>query len=155
MPLPNFNSRGSLPPGLHAASFARVTERFGAGSAARQQQAELLRQVVEAAKTYPTIKRVLLWGSFVTGKPEPNDLDYSIVVSVDYDPTQIQTEHRRFFAPYEARLYYGVDRGYLVIYDYPLESYIELVDFICHDRERDSCGVVEMSLRGETIGTTL
>ena len=65
MPVPELEPGGCLPAGIHAASFAEVRARFGAGSAARQRQGELLRQVVEAAKEYPTIKRVLVWGSFV------------------------------------------------------------------------------------------
>jgi hypothetical protein len=152
VPLPDFDSEAYLPPGIHAVPLAEVLRRLGVSSEARQRQGELLRQVVEAAKAYPTIKRVLVWGSFVTAKPEPGDLDYSIVVSSMYQPTHIAPEHRRFFAPFEARLHYGVDRGYLVIFDYPLETYIELVDFLCHTRHRRPCGMVEISLRGETVG---
>jgi hypothetical protein len=152
MPLPDFDHEGYLPPGLHAAPLAEVLTRLGVDSAARQRQAELLRQVVEAAIVYPTIKRVLVWGSFVTTKPEPGDLDYSIVVSVMHKPVQIAAEHRRFFVPFDAHMHYGVDRGYLVIFDYPLETYVEQVDFLCQTRSLRPCGIVEISLRGEVIG---
>jgi len=113
MSLPDFDREGYLPPGIHAASLAEVLNRFGTASQAQSKQAELLRQVVEAAKAYVTIKRVLVWGSFVTAKLEPADLDYSIVVSITHRQTKINDEHRRFFVPHEARLRYGVDRGYL------------------------------------------
>ena len=56
MPVPELEPGGCLPAGIHAASLAEVRARFGAGSAARQRQGELLRQVVEGAKEYPTIK---------------------------------------------------------------------------------------------------
>ncbi len=150
MSLPDFNKDGYLPPGIHAASLAEVVKRFGTASEARSKQAELLRQVVEAAKSYTTIKRVLVWGSFVTNKQKPADLDYSIVVSVNHGQTKIEDEHRRFFVPSEARLRYGVDRGYLVIPDYPLEIYIEFLDFLCHTRTRRERGIVEINIRGET-----
>jgi hypothetical protein len=151
MSLPDFNQDGYLPPGIYAASLAEVVERFGTASQARNRQAELLRQVVEAAKNYPIIKRVLLWGSFVTTRLEPADVDYSIVVSIDHWRTILHPEHRRFFQPFEARLFYGVDRGTLVIPDYPLEPYIERLDFLTHTRELSECGIVEISIRGEFI----
>jgi len=148
MALPDLTTDGWLPPGLHAAPMAEVKARFG-GGAARQRHLELLRQVVTAARSYETIKRVLLWGSFVSAKPEPNDLDYSLVVSVFHHTTVVAPEHRRFFVPFDARQFYGVDRGYLVIPDYPLERHTELLDFVCRDRHRSPNEIVEINLRGE------
>ena len=149
MSLPDFDKDGYLPPGIHSASLAEVVKRFGTDSEARSKQAELLRQVVEAARAYTTIKRVLVWGSFVTAKYEPADLDFSIIVSITHWQTKINDEHRRFFVPHEARLRYGVDRGYLVIPDYPLDVYIEFMDFLCHTRARRERGIAEINIRGE------
>ena len=118
-------------------------------SEARGKQVALLRQVVEAAKAYPTIKRVLVWGSFVTAKLELGDLDFSIVISTTHWQIKINDEHRRFFIPYEARLYYGVDRAFLVLPDYPLEPYIESLDFLCRTRTKRERGIVEINIRGE------
>lgn len=150
MSLPDFDKDGYLSPGIHAASLAEVVGRFGTASKARNKQAGLLRQVVEAAKAYTTIKRVLVWGSFVSTKPEPADLDYSVVVSIKHWRTIIADEHRRFFIPFEARLHYGVDRGYLIIPDYPLDIYIEFMNFLCHTRTEREYGIVEINIRGET-----
>jgi Family of unknown function (DUF6932) len=153
MPLPELNTQGNLPPGVHAASLKEVQTRFGMGSEPRQLQSHLLELVVEAALSYRTIKRVLIWGSFVTAKVEPNDLDYSLVVSVEHSQTRIVTEHQRFVVPFAARQYYGTDAGYLLIRDYPFERYIERMDFI-GNRNRVPCGIVEISLRGETTEDT-
>lgn len=149
MSLPDFTRDGYLPPGIHAASLSEVQARFGTGSPARQRQIGLLQQVMEAARAYPTIKRALLWGSFVTVKREPNDLDYSVVGSVLHQRTLVAPENRRFFVPFEARQFYGVDRNYLVIPDYPLEFYTERLDFLCQSRQAVACGVVEINVRGE------
>jgi len=46
-------------------------------------------------------------------------------------------------------LRYGVDRGYLVIPDYPLDIYIEFMDFLCHTREKRERGIVEVNIHGE------
>ncbi len=102
------------------------------------------------AKAYPTIKRILVWGSFATAKPEPNDLDYSIIVSVEHPRASIAAEHRRFFVPFDARQFYGVDKGYLVIKDYPLDEYVERLDFLCHNRDRNPCGIIEINVWGES-----
>ena len=149
MSLPEQNAHGLLPIGLHAASGAQVMARFGVGSTARERQAELLRQILAAASSYETIKRVLLWGSFVSDKAEPGDLDYSLVVSVDHRRTIVAPEHRRFLVPAEARQFSGVDPGFLVIPDYSLERYIEKLDFVSRDHDNQERGVVEISLRGE------
>jgi hypothetical protein len=151
MPIPDFTPSGLLPPGIHAATLREVRERYEQGSDARQQRSRLLQQVVQAAIVYPTIKRVLIWGSYVTHEPEPKDLDYSLIVSVEHDQTQVAASHRRFVVPFAARRSYGVDAGYLVIRDYPLEAYIERLDFMCQ-RSRIPCGIVEISLRGEVAG---
>jgi len=39
-----------------------------------------------------------------------------------------------------------------VIYipDYPLDIYIEFMDFLCHTRERRERGIVEVNIHGET-----
>jgi hypothetical protein len=150
--IPGFEPEGFLPSGIHAAALTEVRARFGTASADRQRQGELLAQIVEAAKGYPTIKRILVWGSFVTAKADPNDLDYSVIVSVNHYQAPIARAHRRFFVPADARRYYGADRNYLVIPDYPLPYYIEKLEFACHARDRRACGVVEISLRGEMMG---
>lgn len=149
MPLPDLGADGFLPPGIHAAAFAEVRTRFGVGSENRERQIELLRRIVEAAKSYPTIKRILIWGSFVTAKRTPNDLDYSVIVSVGHDLTQIDSEHRRFFLPIDAWQFYGADKGFLMIRDYPLEIYVERMDFLLQTRRGERRGIIEISVRGE------
>jgi hypothetical protein len=151
MPIPDFTPGGLLPPGIHGATLRDVRDRYGQGAETRRQRSRLVREVIEAALVYPTIKRVLVWGSFVTAKPEPNDLDYSLIVSVNHDQTQVAQSHRRFIVPSEARRYSGVDAGYLIIRDYPLEPYVERLEFLCQ-RARVPCGIIEISLRGEVSG---
>jgi hypothetical protein len=151
MPLPLFQPNGLLEPGIHAASLSEIISRFGIGNAVREQRGQLLRMIVERAATYTTMKRVLVWGSFVSSKTEPNDLDYSVVVSVGHSRTDILAEDRRFFRPVEARMRYGVDRSFLFVLDYPLEYYVERLDFMCHDVDGQPRGIVEISLRGEKL----
>lgn len=147
--IPAFVPEGLLPPGLHAASLREIEARFG-GSARRDEQLRLLREVVGAALFYASIKRVLLWGSFVSSKEEPGDLDYSFVVGVEHKQVALRSEDEPFLLPRLARLLYGVDPNHLVIADYDLERYTERVDFILTGRDRKHHGIVEINLRGET-----
>jgi len=148
MVLPDFDENGVLPKGIHSATLQEVNERYGQSSEARKRQSNLLREVVETAANYSTIKRILLWGSFVTQKAEPNDLDYSVVVSVEHRRMEIAEHHRRFSVPALARQFYGTDTGYLLIRDYPIENYAEQTDFLCHNR-RGVCGIIEINIWGE------
>ncbi len=122
--------------------------RFGIGSEKRQGLTTLLQEVVTAAGVYPTIKRVLVWGSFVTEKLEPNDLDYSLVISDEHRAVIVAEPHARFLVPIKARMHYGADSGFLVFSDYPLDYYAERLDFLCHKLSRE-VGIIEICLRDE------
>ena len=148
MNLPELNADGYLVPGIYLARLPEVLERFGTGTPARERQSALLCLIIERARKYPTIKRVLIWGSFISAKPEPGDLDYSIVVDPRHRFATIEPEDKRFFVPFDARVHYGADPSYLVLYEYPLETYTELMFILCHDRRRRPRGIVEVSCHG-------
>jgi hypothetical protein len=145
MELPELNADGYLDEGIYIASLDEIAVRFGIGTPARERCGNLLRLIVASARKYPTIKRVLLWGSFVSAKPEPGDLDYSVVVDPRHRFATIEPEDRRFFVPFEARMYYGADPSYLLLYEYPLEAYTEIMMLLCHDRRNRPRGIVEVS----------
>ena len=151
MPIPQIQNDGFLPPGIHASSMTEVVVRFGAPEQ-RAKLALILQSVVAAASRYTSAKRVLVWGSYVTSKAEPADLDYSIIVSVDHSQTEVATTDRKYLIPFEARKHFGADTGFLIIRDYPLEYYIERLDFMCRRHDGKARGIVEISLRGESAG---
>lgn len=148
MDLPELNADGYLDVGIYLASLDEVLERFGTGTPARERQGNLLRLIVESGRKYPTIKRVLLWGSFVSAKPEPGDLDYSVVVDPRHRLVTVEPEDKRFFVPPDARIHYGADPSYLVLYEYPPEQLADFMFFLCHDRRRRPRGIVEVSCHG-------
>jgi len=146
--LPELNEDGYLEQGIYLARLTEVLGQFGTGTPARERQGNLLRLIVESARKYPTIKRILLWGSFVSAKPEPGDLDYSIVVDPRHRFVSIEPEDKRFFVPFDARVHYGVDPGYLVLYEYPPEPFAEIILFFCEDRDGRKHGILEVSCHG-------
>ena len=71
--IPDFNPDGSLPPGVHWATWSEVADRFGT-SPWRQQLLAGLRAALENLKA-AGCRTVYLNGSFVTSKEIPNDYD--------------------------------------------------------------------------------
>ena len=85
MPLPPFTSAGELPPGVHRATLREVLTRFGAGSRQRMAVAERLERVYRLAQATGHLSRFVVFGSFVTDKPEPHDVDVFLVMDDAFD----------------------------------------------------------------------
>ena len=75
MPLPPFTAHGDLPPGIHRATLAEVLERFGSGSPQRMLVGLRLERLYNVAWATGHLARGAVFGSFVTAKPFPNDVD--------------------------------------------------------------------------------
>jgi len=72
--IPKFRDDGYLPEGFHVASEADVTFRFGTDTSRRKRLALRLRRWIELSRSI-SANRLFVDGSFVTSKPEPNDVD--------------------------------------------------------------------------------
>jgi hypothetical protein len=72
--LPPFDDFGNLPAGIHPCSIDELVSRFGGGSEERETQIVELLHFIEAAKS-TGVRRLMVNGSFVTGKLAPNDVD--------------------------------------------------------------------------------
>ena len=81
--IPDFRDDGYLPEGLHLATEAEVTFRFGTATARRKRLALRLRRWIELARAV-TARRLFVDGSFVTSKSEPNDVDAVIWIPDDF-----------------------------------------------------------------------
>ena len=62
---------------MHAASLREVLELFGVGSAQRKALALRLARVYRVAQATVHLARFVVFGSFVTDKVEPQDVDVS------------------------------------------------------------------------------
>jgi hypothetical protein len=56
-----------------------VTERFGSGTEQRRRVTERLLRIAEVAKRTGYLQRLVIFGSYVTAKPEPGDVDVILV----------------------------------------------------------------------------
>lgn len=81
--IPHYNDDGYLPPGIHRATLEEIAVRFGQESELRQAQMESLRWLVYLAQRAGA-QRIIVNGSFVTDKLEPNDVDCVLLIGVDF-----------------------------------------------------------------------
>ncbi|MBI4658751.1 MAG: hypothetical protein HY735_07850 [Verrucomicrobia bacterium] len=88
--LPPFNEHGLLPAGVHDCPLEEVEARFGSfqRSDRRPQLWAKFRDFLHEAKATGLVAAVLLNGSFVTAKPDPNDIDLILVVAATHDFTR-------------------------------------------------------------------
>ncbi len=83
MPVPPFDEHGFLPPGVHACSLEELRTRFGSFQASdcRPQLFARLKAFLSEARAARLVVGVVVNGSFVTAKPEPNDIDLIVIVN--------------------------------------------------------------------------
>ena len=97
MSLPAFNSVGDLPEGVHLASLEEVISRFGDGGPARQAATASLLRIHNLATGTAKLERFIIFGSYVTAKPDPRDVDVVLVMADDFSFPDCTGETRSLF----------------------------------------------------------
>lgn len=92
-----FNAQGDLPPGVHQATLVEVVERFGQGAPERVRVTERLQRVIALAQETGKLEQVFIWGSYVTDKPDPGDIDLFLIMSPDFESNDYTSEMRLVF----------------------------------------------------------
>jgi len=92
MKWPEFNSDGDLPPGIHQATLAEVLQHFGAATLQRRLVGRRLERVYRLALSTRQVARFIVFGSFVTTKPNPNDVDIFLLMEDSFDSHQTRGE---------------------------------------------------------------
>ena len=85
MPLPNLNHEGELPEGIHPATIDEVIAQFGSGTEQRIVVTERLKRIYQLAKETGHLQQLVIFGSYITAKPKPNDIDVVIIFDDDFD----------------------------------------------------------------------
>ena len=97
MPLPEFNNYGDLPPGVYRVAWSEVLERFGGAFGQRDVCTRRLTHVYELAKRTRFMKRFVIFGSYVTAKMEPNDVDVILIMDDAFRLEQCPMESHGLF----------------------------------------------------------
>lgn len=81
---------GLLPDGVHSCSFGEMSDSFGRfqRSDRRPRLTEALRRYVEAVRESGIAVALIVDGSYITMKDEPNDIDLILVLRQDLDVKQ-------------------------------------------------------------------
>ncbi len=104
---PRFNKNGDLPRGIHKASLSDVIEHFGKGNFQRAILAQRLDRIYDLAVRTGQMARFIIFGSFVTDKPNPQDLDIFLLMEDTFDIRQVAGEARIIFNHMAAQNYEG------------------------------------------------
>jgi hypothetical protein len=104
---PEFNEHGDLPVGIHQATLAEVIEHFGGGSLQRRNVAERLIRVYDLARSTGHLARFIVYGSFVTAKLNPNDVDILILMKDSFRPSSVEGDVAIIFDHMAAHKYVG------------------------------------------------
>lgn len=86
---PQYDSNGDLPIGIYQATLAQVIEHFGTDTLQRQIVARRLERIYALAHSTGQMARFVVFGSFVTAKPEPNDVDIFLLMEDTFDSSQV------------------------------------------------------------------
>jgi len=101
MPLPEFDIRGDLPKGVYRATLDEILTRFGHGTPQRELATARLSRLYELAQGTGKLFRFIIFGSYVTLKSNPNDVDILLVMRDDFnvagcdEQTQLMFDHLR------------------------------------------------------------
>lgn len=107
MALPPFSGSGKLPLGVHPAPLQEVLDRFGVGTAPRKALALRLKRIYQTAQATGYLARFIVFGSFVTAKAEPNDVDVFLLLEDNFDAAQLAGEARLLFDHAAAQTHFG------------------------------------------------
>jgi len=105
--LPPLNEHGELPPGVHVAGWPEIEQRFGRGSGARVRALATLRHLHELAIRTGSLRNFYVFGSFVSGVPEPRDVDVILIMKGAFKIEDCPRESRTLFSHADAEARYG------------------------------------------------
>ena len=144
MALPDFDNQGELPEGIHQATIDEVAKRFGHGTPQRQTVTTNLLRIYHLAKATNKLDRLIIFGSYVTAKPSPNDVDVVLVFKDEFNFAACDEEMKKLLDHSQADKAFGASvfwiRPSLII----LET---LEQFITHwqiKRDQTFRGIVEV-----------
>lgn len=107
MTFPDFNENGDLPVGIYKTALQEVLEHFGKGTLQRQLVAQRLVRIYRLARSTNQLLRFIIYGSFVTVKPNPNDIDVFLVMSDDFNKNRFPGDVKRIFEHLESEIDIG------------------------------------------------
>lgn len=144
MPIPEFNEVGNLPAGVYEITLDELFVRFEGPSQQRRSVSDRIRRILGLAKSTNKLSSVLIFGSYVTNKTDPNDVDMILIMQDDFRPETFSDEVSALFDHSRAKTELGADvfwiRPGLLILD-TLDAFKQRWQLT---REGDYRGIIEV-----------
>ena len=143
MSIPDPLPAGDLPPGIHVATVDEVVRRFGSSSTRRINLAARLRRIHRVASETGHLARFVVFGSFVTTKEEPNDIDVFMIMEDGFDTGALVGEAGLLFDHAAADAFFGASVFWLRRMS-ALDGEQAAVEYWQIKRDRGLRGIVEI-----------
>jgi predicted nucleotidyltransferase len=98
-----------LPIGVHITNWQEFRSRFGTPTSRRVWLSGRLEVLLELAARSGELRRVFVWGSFVTAKPAPKDLDILLIMDKNFEVERVAAPSRAVFDSVRAKLQFESD----------------------------------------------
>jgi hypothetical protein len=129
MSIPELAEHGFLPDGIYDCTPEEMARRFGGfqGSDCRPRLWHRFIEFLKEVKTCGLIQELLIDGSFISDKTDPNDIDLILVVSSGHDFTSdLRPSDYNVFSKKRVRKRYGFD---ILIARAGTEEVADIVEF--------------------------
>ncbi len=95
--IPEFNKDGNLPEGIYPSGEEEFLDRFTTNSSRRKWLGQRLKEIFTLAKLTGNLNRIFIWGSFVSNKESPNDIDLLLLMTEEFQLENIPEECQILF----------------------------------------------------------
>lgn len=146
MPLPELNDQGDLPEGVYQATLDEVLARFGQGVPQRQLMTARLIRIYELARATGKLLRFIIFGSYVTAKLAPNDVDIILVMTDDFEVAGCDEQTQPLFDHLRAQQVFGASAFSVRPSTVLLATVDEFISYWQIKRDRSRHGIVEVVL---------
>jgi adenylate cyclase len=105
--IPALDATGNLPLGIYRATLDAIQARFCTGEV-RAHWGQVLREVVALVQSTERVEAMYIFGSFVTAKAAPADLDLFVIMAADFTSERVEGRARLLFDRSRAALVWGI-----------------------------------------------
>lgn len=140
---PAFDNNGDLPIGIHQATLTEILQHFGTGTEQRELIGQRLEHIFRLAHSTRQVAKFIVYGSFVTIKPSPGDVDIFLVMEDSFDVEQVHGEVALIFNHIKTQDVLGAS-----IFWIPIRAFTdvkqEMEEFWQTKRDKTRRGIVEV-----------
>jgi predicted nucleotidyltransferase len=125
------------------ASVEEIRSRFGVSTPRRQFLFQRLQTIIQRLRATQEVKQIYLFGSFLTGKDSPNDIDLLIVMNSTFTTANLRGKDLEVFQHDVCRILFHAD-VFWVTETVGVDRIDELLDVFSRDREGHAQPIIEV-----------